>query len=262
MSAKAFYKSTSIPQLVHRLEVFNRVVEAWTTTCIVTNFGKTSPVKCSVLVNPCNPELSGVNNFPYFPRGGPVPKEKPMSMHKDWQPLGYVSQWGGMEVGDGMMFPVSVVDGLVHQLGGLKLEAECAWKRMKSINGQACPVGEAVKTSAGSDTLANEYDAIVHTAPPFFKHHEHPEIYLKKCYENSLRLAFQAKEGVRVASPLLGAGARGFPEQVAIQVAACSVNTWLTVPHHNDECQQEVIAFGFLERQLADSLFDLIETSQ
>lgn len=33
--------------------------------------------------------------------GGPVPSLKPKSMHKDWQPLGYVTQWGGMDVGDG-----------------------------------------------------------------------------------------------------------------------------------------------------------------
>ncbi len=33
--------------------------------------------------------------------GGPVPALKPKSMHKDWQPLGFVSNWGGMDVGDG-----------------------------------------------------------------------------------------------------------------------------------------------------------------
>jgi hypothetical protein len=61
-------------------------------------------------------------NFPHFPRGGPVPDEKPMAMHKDWQPLGcYVSQWGGMEVDHGMPYPVSVVDGLGHKYGGWRL---------------------------------------------------------------------------------------------------------------------------------------------
>lgn len=260
MSAKAFYRSSSIPQLVHRAEVANRVVEAWTTSCIVTNFGKRSPSKCTILINPCNPDLSGVKNFPYFPRGGPVPNEKPVSMHKDWQPLGYVSQWGGMEVGDGMLFPVSVVDGLVHRSGGWKLEAECAWKRTvaSASNSQACPIGDAVRTSAGSDKLADEYDAIIHTTSPFYKHHHQPEKYLRRCYESSLRLAFQSKEDVRVASPLLGAGARGFPEQAAIAIAADFVKAWL----ETGADKHQTLAFGFLEKNIADALFERIEFRQ
>ena len=42
-------------------------------------------------------------------------------MYAGWQPLGYVSSWGGMEVGQGMLYATSVVDGLVHQLGGWKV---------------------------------------------------------------------------------------------------------------------------------------------
>ena len=30
-----------------------------------------------ILINPANPQLSGVSQFPYFPRGGPVPKKFP-----------------------------------------------------------------------------------------------------------------------------------------------------------------------------------------
>jgi O-acetyl-ADP-ribose deacetylase (regulator of RNase III) len=67
--------------------------------------------------------------------------------------MGYVSQWGGMDVGSGeftnaetlciplyppltfdvhlqqmkgMLFPAAVIDGLVHQLGGKQLQNECA----------------------------------------------------------------------------------------------------------------------------------------
>ena len=108
--SKAFYKSrTTKPQLLakffghHHNSRTKKSIEIWTTPCIVNQFGKNQKdtSACNVLINPSNPELSGVSNFPYFPRGGPVPKLKPKSMHKDWQPLGYVSNWGGMEVGDG-----------------------------------------------------------------------------------------------------------------------------------------------------------------
>ncbi len=69
----------------------NKCIEIWKTTCIVTNFGKStrnsrtdkddnvndndsSSPACTVLINPANPELSGVSKFAYFPAGGPVPK--------------------------------------------------------------------------------------------------------------------------------------------------------------------------------------------
>jgi hypothetical protein len=91
MSSKVVLRSSSaVPKLLfshHGVSAYkNRVIEVWSTPCIVTRFGK-SAVKCSILINPSNPELSGCRNFPYFPRGGPVPKPVD-SMHKDWQPLG------------------------------------------------------------------------------------------------------------------------------------------------------------------------------
>ena len=36
-----------------------------------------------------------------FDSGGPVPKDTVNTMHAAWQPLGFVSNWGGMEVGNG-----------------------------------------------------------------------------------------------------------------------------------------------------------------
>jgi hypothetical protein len=98
----AWYKSKVVPTLLQTWQHRNRSVEVWKTTCIVTNFGKptaavTFPVQepiCKVqgvhvLINPANPELSGVSKFPYFPRGGPVPKQLP---NKDAHHImGYVS---------------------------------------------------------------------------------------------------------------------------------------------------------------------------
>ncbi|KAL7570676.1 hypothetical protein ACA910_014949 [Epithemia clementina (nom. ined.)] len=220
-----------------------RSMEIWTTPCIVQTFGKLSSVQCCWLINPSNPELSGVRNFPYFPRGGPVPTQNPeSSMHKDWQPLGYVSAWGGMEVGFGMLYAVSVVDGLVHQLGGWPLRVACQWHSWQTSPQPPCPVGSAVITRHAATALTQHYNAIVHTTPPFYRHDDDPQEKLAQCYQSALSLVVEEEEeessgrqppspsqssSLRVACPLLGAGARGFPVDIAIQVAAKACTEWL-----------------------------------
>lgn len=182
-------------------------------------------------------------------------------MHKDWQPLGFVSSWGGMEVGSGMLYPVSVIDGLVHQLGGWRMQAECTLKQMTS-GGEACPVGSAVRTSSGGEDLEQYYDSIIHTTPPFYKHDLYPEQKLVECYSNSLNLAFTENKPIRVSVPLLGSGARGFPHSIAIELAASAVVRW------RDSIQRDTIVgrdnapaivFGLLEEKYAEMLSSAIE---
>lgn len=168
---------------------------------------------------------------------------------------GFVSQWGGMEVGSGMLFPVSVVDGLVHQLGGWSLQAEIAMKRL--VSKQPCPVGSAVRTSAGRGDLQREYDAIIHTTPPFYEHDDEPKAKLRQCYDAALNLAFESQEkDLTVAIPLLGAGARGFPSSVAIDLAAQVASDW--VKRGEDEKNRcsylQTVAFGLLEDTYAQAL--------
>jgi O-acetyl-ADP-ribose deacetylase (regulator of RNase III) len=267
--SKALLKSSVKPKLLHRFAApatttKNRAIEVWTTTCIVTNFHQNDDPqhdKPSVLINPSNPQLTGVKNFPYFPKGGPVPKEKPMSMHKDWQPLGFVSQWGGMEVGTGMLFPVSVVDGLVHTYGGWKLQAECKLKQSMaatfgSNQGEACPIGDAVVTSAGNDQLSEYYDWIVHTTPPFYNFHDTPEEALLSCYRSALALAFT--KGDRVATTLVGSGARGFPTEQAIEVAAKATKEWCDDDDAASPSEQ-VLLFGLLEETHAEELIKTLQ---
>uniref|UniRef100_A0A7S2XRZ4 Macro domain-containing protein n=1 Tax=Attheya septentrionalis TaxID=420275 RepID=A0A7S2XRZ4_9STRA len=260
--SKSFYKSKVVPKLIQSFQnvALKKSVEVWTTTCIVTNFGKiANGGNCHVLINPSNPELSGVKNFPYFPRGGPVPKESVKSMHKDWQPLGYVSNWGGMEVGNGMLYAVSVVDGLVHQLGGTRLEMEC---RVKGgfWTTEKCPVGTAVVTSPGGEQLKQHYDAIVHTTPPFYSHHSNPVENLKSCYREAFKAAFDLQTlRPRVALPLIGAGARGFPNDVAIEVAAYEAIHWRDSENDNStEACEKIVSFGIPEQSIADALVDAI----
>jgi hypothetical protein len=52
-----------------------------------------------VLINPSNPHLTGPRSFPYFPRGGPQPDRRPDA--EAHHVMGYVSRWGGMDVGRG-----------------------------------------------------------------------------------------------------------------------------------------------------------------
>lgn len=260
MSSKALYLQRVNPSILCRYQSpgnsNNRSIEIWKTACIVSNFGKQSDANCSILVNPSNPELSGVTQFPYFPRGGPVPITPPrISAHHI---MGYVTEWGGMDVGNGMLFPVSVVDGLVHLHGGWKLQAECKWKYLKS-GGEACPVGTAVQTSAGNATLAEHYDAIIHTTPPFYKHHAEPERLLGQCYQAALEMAFSTSSKNRmrrVAFPLLGAGARGFPVEIAAQVAITNVWKWCSCQQVSDG--EEVVAIAVLEEAIADELIQTL----
>lgn len=270
----AWYKPSVLPKLIKSFpsKSAHKQIEVWTTTCIVTNFGKaTKEPRCSVLVNPANPSLSGVKKFPYFPRGGPEPKEQPKKY--EHHIMGYVSQWGGMEVGSGMLFPANVVDGLVHQLGGWKLSLYC---KLVSIEHEKCHIGQAVSTYAGGKELDVHYDEIIHTVPPFYSHYESPLLALANCYQSSLSLAFKEKnESKKVAFPLLGAGARGFPLDDAIEIAAVESLKWKNRLHDDEnenihdssdsdndnklKIPKQVLAFGIPDMKIAESLINAIE---
>ena len=124
MVSKAWYKSAA-PRLIGRFTNNSnnssvssssprKAVEIWKTTCVLTNFGKQchhnleknnqqqQQQQLVTLINPANPNLSGPNSFPYFARGGPQPKQQP-NRHAH-HIMGYVSQWGGMDVGRGELY--------------------------------------------------------------------------------------------------------------------------------------------------------------
>jgi O-acetyl-ADP-ribose deacetylase (regulator of RNase III) len=119
-----------------------------------------------------------------------------------------------MDLKEGMLFAGNVVDGRVHELGGWML-------RIQHMMQQNVEVGQAVSTGPGGSRVGQEYDQIIHTVPPFYKHHEEPEQYLATCYQNALSLAISptgSGESVRIACPLIESGSREFPTGMAFEL--------------------------------------------
>jgi O-acetyl-ADP-ribose deacetylase (regulator of RNase III) len=148
----------------------------------------------------------------------------------------------------------------VHALGGKDLARVCQ-QVSEQAPGIRCPVGAAVSTPAAS-TLSHYYQKIVHTVPPFYAGaDDEAERLLLSCYRSSfdevwreegaddtlarsrrgrrLRWGFgwqsgspeTAKDARRPPSyscavPLLGAGVRGVPLDVAVRVAARAAAAW------------------------------------
>lgn len=230
-----------------------KCVEIWHTTCVVKNFGKTRFSRCNVLINPTSPSLLGVKKFSYFPKGGPQPSHPPTK--KEHHIMGYVRSWGSIDTHDGMIFPFNVVDGLVHELGGWKLDLSC-FLVSKNENGERCSVGEARLTRPGGDKLAREYDYIVHTVPPFFDHYEgDPMDALYLSYKNSIELSKKCADenNLRLATVLIGAGCRGFPIDNAIEAATKVSTNFL----QNDDIHVKngtTLAFAITQMNVAEKL--------
>uniref|UniRef100_A0A7S4MVC6 Macro domain-containing protein n=1 Tax=Odontella aurita TaxID=265563 RepID=A0A7S4MVC6_9STRA len=136
------------------------------------------------------------------------------------------------------------------------------------MNSAVHHIERAVATSPGwGSELSKEYECVVHTVPPFYHHSPdvNPEEGLSSCYKEALPLGFRegAKKAgllhvsdvIRVASPLIGAGCRGFPGRVAIKVAAEESVRW----RDNEGAGGEVLAFGIPDRVIADELVNEIE---
>ncbi|ETW02827.1 hypothetical protein H310_05309 [Aphanomyces invadans] len=172
------------------------------------------PPPCDVLVNPCNEGMTGTSLFSYFPRGGPVPAQPPPNMtHQSLN-------WGGMDAGDKMLYPVQTIDGLVCLAGGHELQ-----KLLDGIKGPIkCPTGSAVFTKAPG-TLSKRFQGIVHTATPFYLALDW-EYKLASCYIESLNLAFTAGPFLSIATPLLGAGCKGIPVPDAVRLAGHACRKW------------------------------------
>lgn len=136
--------------------------------------------KRRALIVPANEELVGTK-LPYFPM-----KESPPADMR-------TNNWCGMEIGSQMFYPMQVVDGRVHSLGGAELKSflkdvpECS-------PGVKCPQGEVVLSTAPA-ALGENFSALLHTVPPMWDiTSEHKESVwattLRSCYIRALDKAW------------------------------------------------------------------------
>ena len=213
--------------LIHHLRCNKRSITIHVTKCIVTSppksksESKSKSTTQASLINPSNISLTGTSGFPYFPKGGPVPQnyknDKPTT---EWQPLGYVTSWGGMDVGAGMVYPIQTIDGLVTIYGGRRLKAELFVKRALSVERES---GDCVATGAGGLEVFN-FNSIIHSFPPFYDD-DVGGVVLGKTWSTALQQGFEKSR--IVVAPLIGAGCRSFPPTLAIQVLVEAATFWL-----------------------------------
>lgn len=209
--------------------------------CVVTSPWSTAlPSRGGVLralINPANEALIGPAR-PYFPRGGPVPPKPPPSLSAS--SVG----WGGMDAGPDMLYPTQTVDGLVHQYGGRALQAELAAHPVIEERADGdhvrCRVGDARPSSSPSSL---PFDVIAHTPTPFWPASsaaDHGDVRAHRmalacCFSSALALAVETarrtqQERLWLATPLLGAGARGAPAAVAADVLVHALLRALALP--------------------------------
>lgn len=108
------------------------------------------------------------------------------------------------------------VDGAIHRGAGPELLNFC-----RNLGG--CNTGEAVLTP-GFNLPAKQ---IIHTVGPVWHGGNSGEAsLLRRCYENSLRLAQEQGEIRRIAFPAISCGVYGYPKAAACEVALSALTQW------------------------------------
>mmetsp|Transcript_1771 Transcript_1771/g.2562 ORF Transcript_1771/g.2562 Transcript_1771/m.2562 type:complete len:324 (+) Transcript_1771:86-1057(+) len=150
----------------------------------------------------------------------------------------------------GIVYAEQTVDGQVHAAGGLPLQTE-----LHNLGVSPIETGDAVITGAPGG-LGHLYSFCVHTVPPFYSIHKYDdwEYLLIKSWKSALDCAIsiagsileednsltnddnndvKLEDGsddynniVRIAAPLLGAGARGAPTELALMKLTEAVSVW------------------------------------
>ena len=163
---------------------------------------------CDVLINPANERLVGTQFTP-----GECEK--------------YLAP------GTNLFYPPQAIDGLVHgargdssggdSSGGAALAA--AISELPIVQGEdiRCPTGSSVLTAAYGD-LRECYAHVVHCVAPFYDSDRWHE-QLLSCYMSAFDIA-DSCGAETVAVPLLGAGARGAPIELAADIAATAASIW------------------------------------
>jgi len=200
------------------------------------------------LINSANEYLIGTS-LPYFPRGGL--QRQPNNIFaspEDWQKS---SSWGGLSVGEDLLFPVQVLDGEVHQrLGGRQSELKKwiaenvpAVDHVEHIKEQSvralrdpqyddkvkCTTGDVVWTPAFPTDLDLQRSfslGILHTVSPYHDTLRRDEL-LHSCYTKCLKLAaivgVKEHEVSHITTALLGTGVKNIEPEDSARALAKSV---------------------------------------
>ena len=142
------------------------------------------------------------------------------------------------------VYPEQTVDGRVYELGGTALQEDLS-AMPADANGSRCPIGKAVLVNLDVEKspLSQSFHHIVCTvAPVYMSPGWQPA--LGRCYRSALdRIWAQATKDkslseencateLCVALPLLGAGAKGIPCDIAATIAAGSCSSWQASQHN------------------------------
>jgi O-acetyl-ADP-ribose deacetylase (regulator of RNase III) len=121
-----------------------------------------------------------------------------------------------------------------------------------------------VWTSSHGDLKQHYPQGIVHTVPPFYDKTDDKtsSMLLKKCYWNSLNVVHQqqwsGQQDLRVACPLLGAGCRGFPVDLAMLSAVEALTTY-PVPKDSKKTHGLSLAFAIPSGEIREALSTLFD---
>jgi len=99
------------------------------------------------------------------------------------------------------------VDGAIHRAAGSELLTEC-----RTIGG--CPTGEA-RITKGYNLRAK---FVIHTVGPVYGKSGNRAELLKRCYENSMKIAIDNHIST-IAFPAISCGVYGYPIQEACEIA-------------------------------------------
>mmetsp|Transcript_18111 Transcript_18111/g.25137 ORF Transcript_18111/g.25137 Transcript_18111/m.25137 type:complete len:294 (+) Transcript_18111:363-1244(+) len=187
----------------------------------------------------------------------------------------------------GIIYAEQTVDGQVHAAGGLALQTE-----LHELGVSPIETGDAVITGAPGG-LSHLYSYCIHTVPPFYSVHKHAEGWedlLVKSWKSALDCAISVplsnlredksmidddeddaklEDGhddydnvVRIAAPLLGAGARGAPAELALMKLTEAVSAWRRPKTVSILSSVPVdLHVNLVEDRDADVLVEILETA-
>jgi len=218
------------------------------------------------LLVPTNPILTSTTLFPYFQRGG-----KPITKIPLRPASASSSQWGGMDAGTGMVYPVQTVDGQVYSLGGpeywsalanMRQQLQQSYKEARLSEDDKSDLPESLSCSAFGHLKTVGYDHIIHVASPVFKDGARSETWLRRCYERGfVGSGLYQKKNCEFGSqtlvvPLVGAGCRGWPLSQAANGVVESILD-LASQLGDDNTQDRTVNLVLVDQEVADIVLEV-----